>query len=103
MEYVKDSGRVAHPVFIKKCEDMFVVYVPGWDIYTQGYSVGDAMVMARDAIALNGTVCRDNGEELPKPLDYEQATIKAKENADEYFDYSKGILTMVDVDFNVYE
>ena len=57
--------------------------------------------MARDAIGLKGIDMEDDGKEVPKASSYEAATAKAKEEADD-FDYTQGMLTMVDVDFAEY-
>ena len=43
----------------------------------------------------------DDGKALPIASNYEEALQKAKNNTD-IFDYTKGILTMVDVDFTEY-
>lgn len=91
----------SYPTFIAKEGNDFLVYVPDLEIYTEGKSLTDAIVMARDAIGLKGIDLEDDKKEIPNPSDYDSAIIKAKEDADD-FDYSKGILTMVDVDFAEY-
>lgn len=91
----------AYPVFIAEFEKDFLVYVPDMDIYTEGKSMADAMEMARDAIGLKGIDMEDSGIDLPTPSNGAQAYEKAKEDAD-IFDYSQGILTLVDVDFSEY-
>ena len=40
----------AYPVLIKQDEDDFLVYIPDFDIYTEGSSLADAIEMARDAM-----------------------------------------------------
>lgn len=90
-----------YPTFIAKCDADFLVYVPDWDIYTEGSSFLDAIEMARDAIGLKGIDYEDDGKDMPLASDYDTATVKAKADV-EIFDYSKGILTMVDVDFAEY-
>jgi hypothetical protein len=72
------------------------------DLYTEGTSLTDAIEMARDAIGLKGINLEDDGLELPEPSSSEQAIAKAKADADEFFDYSTGLLTYVDVDFAEY-
>lgn len=91
----------AYPTFIASYEEYYLVYVPDMAIYTEGNSVENAIDMARDAIGLKGIDLEDSGLELPDVSDYEHAVTIAKENS-EIFDYSTGMLTMVDVDFTAY-
>lgn len=90
-----------YPVFIAQCDQDFLVFIPDWDIYTEGKSMLDAIAMARDAIGLKGIDYEDDGKEMPEASSYEAAIQKAKEDT-EIFDYTQGILTMVDVDFAEY-
>ena len=57
--------------------------------------------MARDAIGLKGIDYEDDKKIIPIPSEADRAIDKAKENA-EIFDYSVGVLTLVDVDFEEY-
>ena len=91
-----------YPVFIAQYENDYLVYVPDMDIYTEGKSLGDAMEMARDVIGLKGIDLEDDGKELPVASSYAGALDKARQEADEDFDYSTGMLTMIDVDFVEY-
>lgn len=93
--------RKVYPTFIAENNGTFLVYVPDMDIYTEGHDMVDAISMARDAIGLKGIAMEDEQVELPEPSTYSRAIALAKENAD-IFDYSKGIPTMVDVDFTEY-
>ena len=70
----------AYPVFIKQVGKDFLVYVPDWEIYTEGYSFVDAIKMARDAIGLSGIVKEDEDMEFPKGSTYQEAENKAKQN-----------------------
>ena len=90
-----------YPVFIAENNGVFLVYVPDWDIYTEGKDVLNAMEMSRDAIGLKGIDFQDDGKELPKASNYGDALQKAKKDVG-IFNYSKGMLTMVDVDFTEY-
>lgn len=92
----------AYPAFIKQDDTDFLVYVPDWEIYTEGTSFADAMAMARDAIGLSGIIKEDHHLDFPLSSDYDTAMKKAKLDADDIFDYSTGILTMIDVDFIEY-
>lgn len=91
----------AYPTFIAQDGKDFLVYVPDMDIYTEGTDFEDAIAMARDAIGIAGISMEDNNEVLPKASSQANAIAKAKEDT-EIFDYSKGILTYIDVDFAEY-
>lgn len=91
----------AYPTFIALHGSDYLVYVPDLDIYTEGRSVTDAIDMARDAIGLKGIDLEDDGRVIPEPSDYQDVISKAKEDTED-FDYTSGILTMVDVDFAEY-
>ena len=90
-----------YPVFISEYKQDYIVYVPDMDIYTEGQTMADAIEMARDAIGLKGIDYEDDGKTIPTPSPRECAIAKAKENQ-EIFDYSTGILTLVDVNFTEY-
>lgn len=90
-----------YPTFIAEYKGNFLVYVPDMDIYTEGKNMADAIEMARDAIGLKGIDYEDDGKELPVPSTVDEAIKKAKEDT-EVFDYSIGILTLVDIDFLEY-
>lgn len=90
-----------YPVFIVEYKKDFLVYVPDMDIYTEGKSMVDAIEMARDAIGLKGIDFEDDTKTIPSPSLREEAIAKAKANR-EIFDYSTGILTLVDVNFTEY-
>lgn len=96
-----DEMKQAYPVFIAENKKEFLVYVPDMDIYTEGKSLVDAMEMARDAIGLKGIDMEDSGVNVPTPSNAAKAYERAKEDVD-IFDYSQGILTLVDVDFSEY-
>lgn len=91
----------AYPVFIAQAEEDYLVYVPDFEIYTEGKNIPDAIEMARDAIGLAGIDYEDDGKVLPVASDYDKALAKAREDT-EIFDYSQGLLSMVDVDFAEY-
>ncbi|MCI8765567.1 MAG: HicB family protein [Lachnospiraceae bacterium] len=94
-----------YPTFILNTIDgsshPFLVCVPDMEIFTEGDTFADAIEMARDAIGLAGISMEDNKEELPVPSDQEAAIEKVKQNTED-IDFSKGILTYVDVDFSEY-
>ena len=82
-------------------EHPFLVYVPDMEIFTEGDSLAYSIEMARDAIGLAGISMEDHKEEIPAPSDQAAAMEKVKQNAED-IDFSKGILTYVDVDFTEY-
>lgn len=78
-----------YPVLLKAVDDGYYVYVPAWDIHTQGKDLADAIYMARDAIGITGIDYEDDGLDFPE----------MEENVpDDGFD----IKTLVDVDFAKY-
>ena len=94
-----------YPTFIVNTNDgsehSFLVCVPDMEIFTEGNTFADAIEMARDAIGLAGISMEDNNEELPVPSDQEAAIEKVKQDTED-IDFSKGILTFVDIDFSEY-
>ncbi|MCI9175618.1 MAG: HicB family protein [Lachnospiraceae bacterium] len=94
-----------YPAFIVNIGDgsehPFLVCVPDMEVFTEGSSFADAIEMARDAIGLAGISMEDHKEELPVPSEQQQAVEKVKQDTEE-IDFSKGILTYIDVDFSEY-
>lgn len=82
--------REVYPVVISEEKDGYFVYVPDFDINTQGSDLGDAIYMARDVIGLTGITLIDEGHKLPKP------------NTKEFTKNDNDIVTLVDVDFTEY-
>ena len=95
----------AYPTFIVNTNDEsehpFLVCVPDMDVLTEGSSFTDAIEMARDAIGLAGISMEDHKQEIPMPSEQTIAIAKVQQDA-EYIDFSKGILTYVDVAFSEY-
>lgn len=81
----------AYPIKMKKGAKFIVVYVPDFNINTQGSDTVEAIEMARDAIAMTGLMLEDKKQALPDPSEPEQIKV----NKDEF-------LTYVDVDFSEY-
>lgn len=94
-----------YPTFIVDTKDgsdhSFLVCVPDMGIYTEGDTFANAIAMARDAIGIAGISMEDNKEELPIPSTQEEAIKKVLSDVED-IDFSKGILTYVDVDFSEY-
>ena len=81
----------AYPIIIEPNDDFFVVFVPDFNINTQGTSIADSMEMARDAIGMCGCYMQDNNQSIPAPSNIED--VKAEKGT---------IVTMVDVNFQEY-
>lgn len=59
-----------YPIIItppEQGETDYLVYVPDFDINTEGTSLDDALYMARDAIGLVGICMEDDGKQIPAP------------------------------------
>lgn len=87
--------------FIKKMPDGYFVYVPDVNAYTEGNSMYEAIVMARDLL---GTFSLDD-DPLPAPSDEATARRIAKEKADEPEEgiiFSDLPVTLVDIDTEKY-
>lgn len=80
-----------YPILLIPEKKGYTVYIPDFEINTQGEDLTDAMEMARDAIGLMGIDMEDDGKTLPVPSDI----ASVKKEADE-------IVTLVDVDFDEY-
>lgn len=88
-----------YPVFIKKTDEEYLVYLPDVDCSTSGESMYDAICMARDLL---GSYSLD-GEPMPTPSDEATARQIAKEKADdEDLIFSNLPITMVDIDTEEY-
>lgn len=81
-----------YPIVLTQGKEKIVVYVPDFNINTQGDDMADAMEMARDAIGLMGIDMEDEGEMLPDGSCF--AEVKEK--------YPDDVVTLVDVDFAEY-
>ncbi len=94
-----------YPTFIVDTKDgsehPFLVCVPDLEIFTEGDTFADAIEMARDAIGATGITMEDDEVELPVPSTQTEAIERVKQYTED-IDFSKGILTYVDVDFNEY-
>lgn len=84
--------KAAYPIILTQGAENIVVYVPDFEINTQGADYADAMEMARDAIGLMGIDMEDDGEQLPAPRTMAEARGEAGD----------GLVTLVDVDFAEY-
>lgn len=81
-----------YPIVLMPDKAGYVVYIPDFDINTEGSTLTEAMEMARDAIGLMGIDYEDDGKPLPEPTELS----KVEKESDDY------ILTLVDIDFTEY-
>lgn len=84
------EGREAYPVILTEAEGGYSVYIPDFDVNTQGEDLAEAIFMARDAIGLMGIDYEDDGKPIPKP------------NTAEYQLKERELVSYVDVDFVEY-
>lgn len=82
----------AYPVILTQGKEFIVVYIPDFNINTQGKDYAEAIEMARDAIGIMGIDMEDENEVIPIPSLISK--IKAENTSD--------IVTLVDVDFAEY-
>lgn len=85
--------KYAYPIIITAGDNYQVVYVPDFEINTQGVDLPDAIDMARDAIGLSGIDKQDDGKKIPEPSEFSSIQRKAEKGS---------IVTLVDVDFDEY-
>lgn len=81
----------SYAIILSPSNGEYVVYIPDFDIGTQGINITEAIEMARDAIGLVGITIEDEKRELPSPSPLQE--IKGEEG---------DIVTLVDVDFDEY-
>ena len=81
----------AYPITITKDSSFYVVYIPDFDLNTQGESVAEAMEMARDVIGMTGCYLEDEKRALPDPSPIDAIRVSIGT-----------IITLIDVDFKEY-
>ncbi len=83
----------SYPVILTPDEVGYVVYIPDFQINTEGDTLTEAIEMARDAIGLMGIDMEDDKKAIPEPS--EMSAVKKEANDND-------IITLVDVDFAEY-
>jgi len=83
--------KATYPIIMTQGKEYIVVYIPDFDINTQGKTEADAMAMARDAIGITGIDMEDEKEKLPTPTSLSKIQKKKTET-----------VTLVDIDFAEY-
>lgn len=84
--------KAAYPIVMSSGTNHVIVFIPDFNINTQGKDYAEAMEMARDAIGIMGIDMEDEKENLPLPSDIGSVP---KE-------YATDVITLVDVDFAEY-
>ena len=84
--------KAVYPVIMSEGQDHILVYVPDFNINTQGRDYADAMEMSRDAIGLIGIDMEDENEAIPNPSLLSDIEVERETD----------LLTLVDVDFTDY-
>lgn len=82
----------SYPIILTPDEPGYIVFIPDFNVNTEGESLTEAIEMARDAIGLMGIDYEDDGKELPAP----SSVFSVEKNRE------KDIVTLVDVDFAEY-
>ncbi|MCM1057903.1 MAG: type II toxin-antitoxin system HicB family antitoxin [Firmicutes bacterium] len=82
----------SYPIVLMQDTVGYVVYIPDFNINTEGDTLTEAIEMARDAIGIMGIDMEDEGEKLPEPTAI--SNVKTESATD--------IVTLVDVDFGEY-
>ena len=80
-----------YPIILTPDSGGYSVYIPDFDINTQGDSLTEAIEMARDAIGIVGIQLEDDKKAIPAPSAISDISKKDEET-----------LTLVDVDFAEY-
>ncbi|MCM1441703.1 MAG: type II toxin-antitoxin system HicB family antitoxin [Roseburia sp.] len=82
-----------YPIIITPPEEgeiYYLVYIPDFDINTEGTSLDDALYMARDAIGLVGICMEDDGKAIPAASELKPAC------------ESNQLTALIDIDFAAY-
>lgn len=83
--------KYAYPIILTPEKRGYTVYIPDFNINTQGDDLTEAIAMARDAIGLMGIDMQDDGKDLPIPSNAK--TVHADDG---------DMISLVDVDFVEY-
>ncbi|MBQ7227211.1 MAG: type II toxin-antitoxin system HicB family antitoxin [Clostridia bacterium] len=77
-----------YPIVITPSGNNYVVFVPDFEMNTEGNSIEDALIMAREAIGLCGITLEDMGKNIPEPK-----TLKPDCTEND-------VVALIDIDFN---
>lgn len=81
----------SYPIVLMPEERGYTVFIPDFNINTQGDNLTEAIEMSRDAIGLMGIDMEDDGKSIPAASAIRDVMCKSKE-----------IVSLVDVDFAEY-
>lgn len=81
----------SYPIVLIPETEGYTVYIPDFDMNTQGNTLTEAIEMSRDAIGLIGIDMEDENKEIPTPSSVDKIKVNNGE-----------ILSLVDVDFAEY-
>lgn len=81
----------SYPIILIPEEKGFTVFIPDFNINTQGDDLTEAIEMARDAIGLMGIDMEDDGKVIPPASSIQNVKLNKGE-----------IISLVDVDFSEY-
>ncbi len=81
----------SYPIILTKEDVGYTVYIPDFDIGTQGDDLTEAIEMARDAIGIMGVDMEDDGKTIPVAT-----------NVNDIIHNIEQIVSLVDVDFVEY-
>ncbi len=84
--------KTAYPIVLISEKKGYTVFIPDFNINTEGSNLTEAIEMARDAIGLMGIDMEDDKKALPQASEIKEVSAK----------YSSDIVTLVDVDFAEY-
>ena len=82
----------SYPIVLTPDKVGYGVFIPDFNINTEGDTLTEAIEMARDAIGLMGIDMEDDKKELPAPSEMNSVTKETESD----------IVTLVDVDFAEY-
>lgn len=84
--------KYTYPIILTPDNGGFTVYVPDFNVNTQGCDLTNAIEMARDAIELLGIELKNNNQQIPCPCNVDSLEICGNE-----------IVAAVDVEFSDYK
>ena len=90
--------KTVYPVILTQSKKEVLVEIPDFNLFTEGKDLNDAIVMARDAIGLQGISKQDHGEKIPNASKMED--IKVSQG--KFSNLEESMLTLVDIDFDIY-
>lgn len=84
--------KAVYPIILTPGEKYTTVYIPDFNINTEGTDIADAMEMARDAIGIMGIDMEDDKEPIPEPSTLDDIAAAHPDD----------VVTLVDIDFAEY-